>query len=62
MPKTLVITVAEDVPDTELGKPATVTIEGRNYTGAVTAVILHPLVSIPTSEVTLRGAGLETVG
>ena len=51
--KTIMITLAGDIPETEMSKQATVTIEGRTYTGSVRAIITHEVATVETSEVTL---------
>lgn len=57
MVKTIVITLNEDVPDTELGQDAQITVGANNYTGKVKAILTHEA-SIP-STVTLEGQGLK---
>jgi len=56
--KTVMITVEGDIPETELGKTATITIETRNYSGIVRAIVIHeeePAVAA----VTLEAQGLK---
>ena len=58
MAKTVMITVVGDIPETELGKTATITIETRNYSGIVRAIVIHE--EEPTvASVTLEAQGLK---
>lgn len=60
--KTVMITLTEDIPETELGKSATIAIEGRSYTGKVVVIIAHEAApAVPASTtVTLEAPGLKT--
>jgi hypothetical protein len=55
--KSIMITLDVDIPETELGKSATVTIEGRSYTGTVRIIVIHEAEAEP-SAVTLQAPGL----
>jgi hypothetical protein len=55
--KTVMITLSGDIPETELSKNATVTIEERSYTGIVKVIIIHETEPAPSS-VTLQAPGL----
>ena len=55
--KTVMITLDTDIPETELSKAAKVTIETREYTGTLRAIIVHEAEAEP-STVTLQGPGL----
>jgi len=57
--KTVMVTLEVDIPDAEIGKQATVTIEDRTYAGSVCAIITHEVATVETSEVTLEAAGLK---
>lgn len=59
MAKSIVVTLEGDIPETEVGKNATVTVDGNNYAGKVVAVIAHT--EVATGTVTLEGAGLKTI-
>ena len=61
MVKTVVISLTKDIPETELGKDATVTIGENSYTGKVAAIILHMILTQASGTVTLEAAGLKTV-
>jgi len=56
--KTILITVEGDIPETELGKTATITIETRNYSGIVRAIVIHEEEPTVTS-VTLEARSLK---
>ena len=58
MVKTVMITLTVDMPDTELSKAATVTIETRTYAGAVKAIVTHEE-EAASGQVTLEGPGLK---
>jgi len=58
--KIAIIEINGAFPDTELSKPATVTIEGRSYTGTVRIVVLGEDV-VATTKVVLEGSGLKAV-
>ena len=57
--KTVMVSLNVDIPDAEIGKQATVTIEDRTYAGSVCAIITHEPTTVETTEVTLEGAGLK---
>ena len=57
--KTVMVTLEVDIPETEIGKPVTVTIEDRTYAGSILAIITHEVATVETSEVTLEAAGLK---
>ena len=57
--KAVVVTLDVDMPSTEMDKQATVTIEGRNYTGKVTAIIEYTLHAVTPTKVTLEAVGLK---
>lgn len=58
--KIVLIEVTGDFPDTELSKTATVTIEGRIYTGTVRVIVLGEDVAA-TTQVVLEGTRLKVV-
>lgn len=61
MVKTVVVTLAGDIPDTALSADATVKVADVDYTGKVSAIIVHEDAGSavpPTSTVTLKGTGL----
>ena len=58
--KIALIEITGDFPNTELSKPATVTIEGRIYTGTVKVIVIGED-PVATAKVTLEGAGLKAV-
>jgi hypothetical protein len=57
MPKVVFILLEGDIPDTEINKPTTVTIETRTYKGTVIAIVSH--IDTTATSVTLEGAGLK---
>ena len=57
MVDTIIITVAEDVPKTEQGADATVTVGANTYTGKVTAVLTHDAKAIKGT-ITIEADGL----
>ena len=56
--KTIMVTLNEEIADTELGKDAAITIDTKNYTGKVAYIITHPETPAST-EVTLEAQGLK---
>ena len=57
--KTVMVTLEVDIPESEMGQYATVTIADRTYAGKVSAIITHEVATVETSEVTLEAAGLK---
>ena len=58
MVKTVMITLDGDIPETELGKAATVTIGTNSYAGVVRIIVIHEVEAAP-SAVTLEAQGLK---
>ena len=56
--KTIMVTLNEEILDTELGKDTAITIDTNNYTGKIIAIIAHSETATPT-EVTLEAQGLK---
>jgi len=54
----MLVTVEGDIPETEIGETATISIETRNYTGVVRAIIIH---EEEVATVTLQAQGLKVV-
>jgi hypothetical protein len=48
-----------DIPETEHGKEATLTIGDIVYEGTVQAIIVHSATAVATSKVTLEAPGLR---
>ncbi len=59
MPKSIVITLEADIPETELNKAASVVVGALTYKGIIAAIISHVATTPPTSKLTLEGAGLK---
>ena len=61
MAKAVLISLSTDIPDTEQGKDATVTVGTVNYLGKIEAIIVYSPPASPTStKVTLEAVGLKT--
>jgi len=61
MAKAIILELTDTILDTEQGKEATVTIEGRVYIGKVSTIVTYtPLLPAMTS-ITLTGPGLNVV-
>lgn len=61
MNKVLVIQLDSSViPETEIGKVASVTIEARNYTGKAVAIVVYATEEAVSTKVTLEAVGLKT--
>jgi len=60
MVKIVILEVTTDVPITEIGKTATLTVETRTYQTRVIAVSTLEDIKFETSKVTLEGVGLKT--
>ena len=61
MVKSVVITLTVDIPETELNKDGKLVIGTVEYTGKVTAIVVHEAQAVPATKVTLQGQGLEIV-
>jgi len=60
--KAIVIVLTGDIPSSEMGKSATVTIEGRTYQGSLQVIAEYLEPAAPTAtKVTLSAIGLKTV-
>lgn len=57
--KSVFVTLSVDIPDTEVKKPAKVTVEGREYDGVIQAIVVHEMAQ--AGEVTLKAVGLGVV-
>lgn len=57
MPKAVVIVLKGDIPSSEMGKAATVTIETRTYQGSVEVIAEYAVPA--TTTITLEGVGLK---
>ena len=58
MVKSVIITLADDIPETELGTVATITIGANIYSGMVTAIVAHIIQTVPLTTVTIQAPGL----
>ena len=60
MVKSIVVTLTVTVPDTELGKDATVTVGTATYAGKIVAILTHdaPAVVPASATVKITGPGL----
>ena len=58
MPKSVLITLTDPIPDSAVGHPATVTIGTDVYKGEVTGIVTHQNVPDSTT-ITLEGKGLK---
>ena len=61
MTKAILVTLSVDIPETEQGKDATVTVGTTPYTGRIDAIIVYTPQTPPTAtKITLEGLGLKT--
>ncbi len=59
MVKSVVITLAVDILETELSKDAKLVIGTTEYPGTVTAILAHEVQALPTSKLTIEAQGLK---
>lgn len=58
--KSIVLALAVDIADTELGKDATVTVDTQTYDGIIVAILTHEKIE-GVAQVVLEGKGLKVV-
>jgi hypothetical protein len=61
--KAVIVELSVDIPDTEQGKDATVTVGTNTYKGKLTVIIVYtPPPALPAvAKVTISGPGIGTV-
>jgi hypothetical protein len=57
----VLIELTGDIESTTLNKSATITIEGKSYTGKVVMIVEHAITVPETGKVTTEGVGLKVV-
>ena len=60
--KAVIVTLSVDIPESEQGKDATVTVGANTYAGKLTTIIVYtPPAGVPAmTKVTLSAPGLQT--
>ena len=59
MVKSILITINEDITDSEMGQDVTVMIGANTYTGTLASIVNYLIPVQATTTVTLEGAGLK---
>ena len=58
MPRSVLVTLTDPIPDAVVGQPATVTVGTNVYNGEVTGIVVHQAVPDSTT-ITIEGQGLK---
>ena len=59
--KSVLITLIDNIPETELNKEGKLVVGTAEYPGTVIAIIAHEAQTTPVTKITLQAPGLEAV-